>query len=219
MSLCCGIPEVGPLARDDLVAQVRLIEWAMFQTVPNVGGGRAACQENRRAFEINREGQFSSWPDSVLRSYLTDLQEAQRCGRNLLTEKYARMMETTSPEEYARIAHLLPPLEPEAQVRIEEIAEVVLEWEEALEHRYPHLLGRGRPIRRSGDSRNVTSVETYLRGELATYSLATLRYYADCVREQREEGENGSERIHGYVMQRHGFASLDEANERLGARV
>ncbi len=104
-------------------------------------------------------------------------------------------------------------------MRIEEIVEVVLEWEEALARRYPLLLGRGRPIHRSGDSRHVTSVETYLRGELATCSVETLRLYADHVRKQRREGENGSERILGYVMQRYGFASLDEANKRLGAMV
>jgi hypothetical protein len=219
MSLCCGLPETGPLSREERIAQVLLLEWAMFHAVPNVGGGRASCQEDRSTFEINRGGQFESWSDAALNSYLTDLQEAQRDGRNLLTEKYARMMEATSPEEYAKIAHLLPPLDPEAGKLIEDIVEVALAWEEALAHRYPYVLGRGRPIRRSGDSRHVTSVETYLRGELATYSVDTLRLYADHVRKLREDGENGSERILDYVMKRHGFASLEEANQKLGARV
>lgn len=218
MSLCCGLPEVGPLARDELVAQVLLLEWAMFQSVPNVGGGRSACQEKRADFEIHRGGQFLSWSDAALRSYLTDLEEAQRAGENLLTLKYARMMETTSPEEYAKIAHRLPPLAPEAAKWIEEIVEISLAWEEDLVRRYPHVLRRGRPIRRSADARNVTSVETYLRGELATCSVETLRLHAEHVRGLRKNGENGSERILDHVMRRNGYASLDEANRKLGAR-
>lgn len=219
MSLCCGLPEVGPLSREELVARVLLLEWAMFQAVPNVGGGRASCQDNRSTFEINRGGQFESWSDAVLRSYVADLEEAQRAGRNLLTEKYARMMESTSPQEYARIAHLLPSIDPEAQARIEEIVQISLAWEEALADRYPNVIRRGRPIRSSEDSLHVTSAETYLRGELATYSVETLRLLADHVRTLREDGENGSERILDHVMRRHGFVSLDEANQKLGARV
>ena len=218
MSLCCGLPDVGPPGRGDLIAEILLLEWAMFQAVSQLGGGRAACQENRAGFELGRGAQFASWPDPALRSYLADLEEARRCGRNLLAEKYARMMERTSPEEYSRLAHRIAPLAPEAAARIDEIVDVVLEWEETLARRYPHLLARGRPIRSTQDSPRTTSLETYLRGELATCSPATLRLYADHVRAQQEAGENGSERILAQLMEGYGFTSLDEANRRLAAR-
>jgi len=218
MSLCCGLPEVGPPDRGDLIAEILLLEWAMFQAVPQLGGGRAACQDDRAGFELSRGAQFAAWPDVALRSYRADLEEARSSGRNLLAEKYARMMERTSPDEHARLAHRLVPLAPEAAARIDEIVGVVLEWEEALARRYPHVLAHGRPIRSSQDSRRTTSLETYLRGELATYSLATLRLYADHVRARHAAGENGSERILAHLMEGYGFASLDEANRRLAAR-
>ena len=51
---------------------------------------------------------------------------------------------------------------------------IVLDWEEELFRKYPFVLRQGRPIRSSSDTLFVTSLETYLKGELATYSLKTL---------------------------------------------
>lgn len=95
--------------KEDLVARIVEIEWKMFQNVPNIGG-RAACQEDLNTFEIMRSSQAMSWSEAALESYLGDLTEAEKNGRNLPAEKYARMMKSTSPLEYARIEHLIPPL-------------------------------------------------------------------------------------------------------------
>ena len=203
---------------DELIKRIVGAEWEMFHDVSNIGG-RASCQESPRTFEINRIGQFVSWSKAALESYLDDLTEAKRTGRNLLAEKYARMMKKTSPAEYARIAHMLPPLSPEASPLIDEIAEIVIEWEEDVSSRYPHILGRGRPLRSSEDTRFVTSFETYLMGELASYSPRTLRLYRDHVKALQAAGKNGSEATLDYVVRRHGFGSLEEADERLGARA
>ena len=40
-----------------------------------------------------------TWTDPLLDSYLADLVEAERVGRNLVTEKYGRMMESTAPQD------------------------------------------------------------------------------------------------------------------------
>jgi Protein of unknown function (DUF4125) len=189
----------------------------MFQAVPSAGG-KAPCQEDVRTFRIMRSSQMASWSEAALGSYLDDLEEAASAGRNLLTEKYARMMRTTWPDEYARIQHLLPAVDPRAGDLIEEIVGIVLRWEEELLVRYPHIVKRGRPIFSGEDARGVTSLETYLRGELATYSARTLELCLAHVRRQRSERVNGSAVILAQTMKQYGFASLEEANEKLGSR-
>jgi hypothetical protein len=82
---------------------------------------------------------------------------------------------------------------------------------EELAARYPYLSGRGRPIRASVDDRRTVSFETYTRGELATYSLRTLKlleaHYLDLV----AGGESPAEVILLDTVQRYGFASLEQA--------
>lgn len=200
--------------KEDLITDIVEQEWKMFQAVPNIGG-RAACQEDLKTFRIMRTSQAMSWSEAVLDSYLDDLKQAESSGRNLLTEKYARMMQSTSPAEYAHIAHILPPVDPEAVSLIESIAAVVLEWERALLGKYPRILRRGRPVFSKDDTLFVTSLETYLKGELATYSLKTLRLYLENVLQQKSENINGSEITLAHTMKQYGFTSLEVAEEKL----
>jgi len=62
-------------------------------------------------------------------------------------------------------------------------------------------------------------METYLRGELATYFPRTLRLYYEHLLRQKLENVNGSEVTLNYMIKRYGFNSLAEANERLRARA
>jgi hypothetical protein len=202
------------LNKEELINRIVEGEWKMFQDVPNIGG-KASCQEDYRTFKINRYGQDASWSEDVLESYLNDLNEAQKQKRNLLTEKYARMMESTSPIEYKKIANLLPVLSPETVSLIEEIIKVILPWEEEIKSRYPDIAKRGRPIHSSSDTLHVTSIETYLRGELPTYSLRTLKLYLNNLKKLKAENINGSEIALEYMMRQYGFPSLHEANEKL----
>lgn len=75
----------------------------MFSHVSNVGGP-ASCQMRPDTFKIMRKSQAATWSDELLASYLEDLKAATREGRNIMTEKYARMMESTFPEEYRKLA-------------------------------------------------------------------------------------------------------------------
>lgn len=204
--------------KEKLVDAVVASEWDMFRNVPSAGG-RASCQESPKTFGIMRAAQLANWSEAVLGSYLSDLQEAVRAGRNLLTEKYARMMESTSPAEYARIAHALPVVAPRALELISRIVPIVLDWEVALAGKYPNILNRGRPIFSSEDRPRVTSLETYLSGELATYSIRTLELYLANVEQQLAEGVNGAELILASTTRQYGYASLEEAEERLGRRA
>jgi hypothetical protein len=203
--------------RADLIDRIIEAEWKMFQDVPNIGG-KAACQDDFKTFRIMRAGHSVSWSEATLESYLDDLQEAENSGRNLLTEKYARMMRSTSPMEYARIEHLLSPVDPKAFELIEQIVKIVLGWEQELLEKYPYIIKRGRPLFSTEDSVGVPSMETYLRGELATYSLRTLELYRDHIQEEQSENINGSAITLLYMVKQYGFTSLEEANEKMKSR-
>ena len=72
-------------------------------------------------FRIMRISQYSAWGEELLESCLADLRAAQNQGRNLMTEKYARMMKTTFLDEYPAIEKSLPPLDPAAARQIEDL--------------------------------------------------------------------------------------------------
>lgn len=150
-------------------------EWAMFQRVQNVGG-KADCQEDEASFRIMRGAQFEAWNDAMLASYQHDLAEAEENGHNLLSEKYGYMMEFTHPKEYQRISMMLPQVSAEKETLIREILAIEIPQTAKFREMYPHLGKRGRPLTATENSVE-TSVETYSRGELSTYSVETLREY------------------------------------------
>ena len=203
--------------KESLIAEIVEREWEMFQGVQNIGG-RASCQDDLKTFQIMRSSQAASWSDEALRSCLQDLKDAKLAERNLISEKYARMMESTSPHEYAQIAHLLPPVEAEAIQLVEQIVATVLEWEKELLEKFPYILQTGRPLLIVQDSPGVTSLETYLRGELITYSVKTLKLYLENIGRQKAEEINGSAVTLLATMKQYGFNSLQEANEKLKSR-
>lgn len=205
-------------AKTDLISQIVAAEWRMHQNVPSIGG-RAGCQEDFRTFEISRSSQALSWSETCLASYLKDLKLAAKEGRNLQTEKYARMMKSTLPVEYALMEHLLPTMDPDALSIIDEIVEIVIGWAKASAQKYPYVVSTGRPLQSSEDTCFATSMETYLRSELSVYSLNTLMLYRDNVLQQKANNVNGYEITLDETVKRYGFASLEQANERMGARL
>lgn len=200
--------------KEDFIDKIVAMEWEMFQNVANVGG-RASCQNDFETFSIMRSSQAISWSEAALSSYLEDLTEAQDNGRNLLTEKYARMMEFTAPHEYACIQHHLPPLDQETRSLIDWITQINLAWEEEINAKFPYIRHRGRPASSSDDAPQVTSIETYLRGELATYSPRTLALFYQNALEQKASNVNGAQLVLAATIQRYGFSSLEAANEAI----
>lgn len=104
------------------------LEWEAFQRVHNEGG-RASCQDDRPGFEIHRRSQLLAWNESTRESYLADLRTAASAGRNLLMEKYARMMAWTAPKEYAELEQALPEIPQEAAALAADIASAALAWQ------------------------------------------------------------------------------------------
>lgn len=123
----------------NLVESIIKLEWNQFQQTNNEGG-RASCQGNWPMFHQMRASQFMTWPEELLRSYRSDLQEADRVGRNLVTEKYGRMMQSTYPQEYcANIAPYIPRISANRNVLQEGIITVQVSWARDFRERFPHL--------------------------------------------------------------------------------
>lgn len=195
----------------DLVEEVIRREWDQFQRTENEGG-RASCQGNWPMFHQMRASQFMTWPEDLLRSYLDDLDEANRVGRNLVTEKYARMMASTAPDEYReRIEPFIPRLSDERIARQERVIDVQVAWARDFRGRYPKLGAAMRVLTTAEDTLEDTSFETYLRGELGTYSDRTMALYEAMVENLQAAGRNLTEQTVTNTVRLGGFADLTEA--------
>lgn len=201
--------------KDTLIKKIVATEWDMFQRVNNIGGQRASCQEDPKTFDIMRSSQFKSWTEDALKSYLCDLESAAKEGRNLLTEKYARMMASTSPLEYAKIQHLLPHIDDETYALIDKILDIVYEWEKEVVNKYPNIVKRGRVLESRDDNLYTTSKMTYYKGELCTYSLDTLQTLYESMKKMKSENINGSKIILEETAKRYGYNSIEDANSVL----
>ena len=152
----------------------------------NNRGGRAACQDHFAVFRTMRASQFLVWPDFILRSYLDDLKQAVAVGRKLVVEKYAWRRMDACP-----------------------VAGQVA-WAEEFAARYPTIGARGRPLHTEEDTPESTSVETYMRGELATYSERTEKRYHTFVLSCREQGRNLTTEVRENQARLQGWHSLED---------
>ena len=193
-----------------LVERIVEREWSMFSTVSNVGGP-ASCQFEPATFRIMRTSQICDWPEPLLQSYHSDLMAAEKQGRNLMSEKYARMMESTFPDEYREIAPLLPEVDAAALAMVEDIVAAHVAWKMETAQKYPLLTDRGRAVLTKDDTRYGTSFETYLRGELKTYSPQTIRLLYEYTMDQKRCGENGTEATLLRQVNQYGYATLEDA--------
>ena len=201
----------------DLVEEVIRREWDQFQRTENEGG-RASCQGNWPMFHQMRASQFMTWPEDLLRSYLDDLDEANRVGRNLVTEKYARMMASTAPDEYReRIEPFIPRLSDERVARQERVITVQVAWARDFRGHYPRLGAAMRVLTTAEDTPEDTSFETYLRGELGTYSDRTMALYEAMVEDLQAAGRNLTEQTVANTVRLGGFADLEEAESAQAA--
>ena len=201
----------------DLVEEVIRREWDQFQRTENEGGS-ASCQGNWPMFHQMRASQFMTWPEDLLRSYLDDLDEANRVGRNLVTEKYARMMASTAPDEYReRIEPFIPRLSDERVARQERVIAVQVAWARDFRGRYPKLGAAMRVLTTAEDTPEDTSFETYLRGELGTYSDRTMALYEAMVEDLQAAGRNLTEQTVANTVRLGGFADLEEAESAQAA--
>ncbi len=208
------MPELGK--KEALVLEITQLEWEMFQHVNNTGG-RASCQDNPDTFFKMRMSQWLAYSEEVLESYKADCLSAMEKGDNLLWQKYARMMETTYPEEYDALKQYLPEVSEESRAQIEEIVKIYVEWDAFMAQRYPNIRSRGRVATTGEDSELAgSSMESYLRGELMSYSEKTRNLIYREVKKAYEKGENLQRDMIANETRFYGYKSLEEAEKRHG---
>ena len=191
------------------------IEWQMFQKVENIGG-RASCQDDFETFYIMRFSQYGSWTCEMVDYYLDFAEDSLLQGRNLVNEKYARMMEFTDPEYYHQVLEpYFPPVNDECLALIDKIVEAMIAWEIEFSKLYPKLSAAGRPITSDGDASGFTSLETYARGELTTYPVELLRLYTKYVDRLHSEGKSLSLIIQEILVEFYGYDTIKEAEDSL----
>ena len=200
--------------KDQLIETLIQLEWNAFDKVENIGG-RADCQDDINTFTIMRKSQYLTWTDTMLQSYIHDFEVANRKDWNLITEKYARMMRSTNPSEYEQLKNNLPSLTDRQVEIIEEIVKIQVDWMEDFAIRYPNLASNSRSIHTYEDTPWNTSYETYLRGELSTYSEKTLKLYGDFIVTLLRDKENLAEMTMRNTTNLYGYTSLEEAERVL----
>lgn len=206
------------MKKDELVNAIVELEWNAFDKVDNLGG-RADCQNDWNTFSVMRKSQYLAWPEYLLESFYVDFIEANESGWNLITEKYGRMMEFTVPEEYQLIKDQFPACSEKKKAIVNQIAELQVEWMEEFAKGYPHMAANARSIRSSEDTPLNTSYETYLKGELMTYSDRTLGLYGNWIVELERNNENLAKIIMTNTALLYGYESLEAAEAALEAQT
>ena len=173
------------MEKEKIINEILEKEWKYFSNLNNIGG-RADCQDNREDFIIMRKSQWETFNEKTLLSYLEDLNSKN----NPLFQKYAQMMKYNSPEEYEKIKDILEKPSEEKTDLVNKIMFIYMEWEKEFFERYPIFSSMGRPLYSSEDDNIETSIETYLRGELLSYSEKTLSLYLDYIIDNKEKNIN-----------------------------
>lgn len=198
-----------------LVEKLISLEWSAFDKVDNEGG-RADCQDDYKTFSIMRKSQYLTWSEEMLQSFIADFETANKGGINLIAQKYGYMMESTAPDRYAAIKDQLMPVSEEKRAVIEQIVEIQVRFMEEFAAAYPLSAGNARSIHTAEDNLYNTSYETYLRGELMTYSDETLMLYGRFIVEKAQNGENLAKQIMNETAVLYGYVSVDDLESKLG---
>ncbi|MCH4083610.1 MAG: DUF4125 family protein [Olsenella sp.] len=171
----CGLNEQGRSFLQRLV----VLEWEQFDSVLNAGG-RASCQDDPRPFFAYRCAQYLAFPHQMIPRILGEFEQAEGEGRNLVEEKYARMMAVTDPSGYQRdwAARLGTPSPVKAQA-LDDVRKLLSPALEEAAGELPESHRHARPDA-STDGR-VSSLD-YFMAEAATYSLGTVFALRDALR-------------------------------------
>ena len=197
----------------NIVSEIVEKEWHMFQAVN--GEKREACQNDRQGFEALRKAEFSAWSPAAASSYLKDLELAESTGRNLVREKYIRMMKSTAPTEYGFFQNELPEISREKKALAEKIWVHMLEQTERLRKRFPAVALGGRPLYAADELDGWASIKTYRMGELLTCSPETLSELLAHIEALETQGIDLAFEIQRNSITCMGYSSMEEAERAI----
>ena len=180
------------------IRQILNGEYLMYQKVPTEYPNQGL--EPEAGFRLTRGSVFETWSQETLDAYAKHIGEAMSSGRNLMTEKYARMDD------------LIPP--PNTNPIIDSIVKIEADWQSDLRRRYPHFLARRRG-EYFDDSKETEAFVRYLKSELETYSDETLESYFRDISTAQEQGINLAERKYLNIVKQLGFDSLEAYEQKL----
>jgi hypothetical protein len=158
-----------------------------------------------------RRGQFEAWSAEAAESYLDDLNKALATSRNLVMEKYIHMMKNISPSQYEKLLKFLTFPNKDGMKLVDAIAKKMIAQTRGLFEKYPCISGSCRPLYSNEDWQDVTSIETYQRGELQTYSNRTLKAYKRHLLTLEAAGLSLAKLILEGSVKHYGYRSLDDA--------
>ena len=203
------------MERGEIIEKVLALEWDMFTNVAGVNG-RASCQDDKKTFVIMRKAQADIWSTDTLTSYMADLESAGRNKVNLMSIKYARMMEVTYPDEYKNIKDRFPPVSERVNELVSRIVKHHLAWSIEASKKYPKLFSLGRPVATAVENiQHIISIENYLRSELLTYSENTLKLCLQDTMKAFDNKVNLSIEILKNTAKSYGYDSLDAIEKSL----
>lgn len=179
--------------RDRFMQEILDREWEMFQEVKSATP--ASCQNSPDTFRLVRGSIFQLWPPELMAAYLIELTRARRLGRNLITEKYARMDNLIAPINTNPV--------------IDKIVEIETQWQEEVRQKYPALYQRScRSTDKTDDGMNFS---VYLKCELETYGDTALDIYYEWVCQAKQLGVNYSITMLNHIVLKSGFKNIEEA--------
>jgi hypothetical protein len=171
----------------ELIEEIVKLELEWFMSVRTIYPSR--CQEHPKVFELMRRSTYELWSGETLRKYLEHIKDADSNGRNLMTEKYARM------------DRMIPPLS--LNPLIDKIVEIESGWTEEIFKKYPHIF--------RNDS--LMGFKIYLKSELETYSDEVLESYYRDLEKAKNEGRNLVQEKYLNLFKKLGYKSLEEVND------
>src|SRR5574344_2759465 len=169
-----------------LVVDIIEKEFTLLQAGVHSG---ALEQQNAEAFKITRWLTHIVHGEATLRSYLDDLAQADKIGRNLIVDKFARLNGTIP-----KLTH---------NPRVDAIAQTEAQWMREAAERYPHVV-KAAP---------EETFRNYIACELETLSDATLDLYFGEVQAALVAGRNFVEVRHSVRCRRLGTTLREKEAE------
>ena len=204
---------ISELSKEELVEKIVKLEFEAFDKVQNEGG-RASCQDNWPTFSVMRKSQYLTWNMEMLMQYMYDFSREYKIGHNIITEKYGRMMESTAPDRWNEIKNNFPTISDEKKTIIEQIVAVQMQMAEEFALAHPKMANQARSLHTYEDNIFNTSYETYLRGEISTYSDKMLQLYGAYVIAALKENINITYITMENTARFYGYESIEAYEKR-----